>query len=345
MSCLTDYIGLKITPTPDPAPAAPKSGLYINILPGVSTELADKIADCEQANYLGVWSDVQIRAYEILKESIVSIMHGRAKINREVYQTKRFATLGQTKVSIPASAEWRGVYVRVPQSKYAQFNVLTLYVYSETIVTTTFRAWDPSDGKQLYTKSIDLVVGLNEIEIENIFGLRFGIIEVFAAVDCTSVQTIETQQPYYIWEDENCNECNSVNYQHTTSPELRPASLPTSGGPLNGEIQKSSQGKGVWIEARIQCSVDEFICQNKALFKTSWLYLLGRELLSEKIASPRLTYWAASNLEVTMENRTTFSNQYKSYLKKACEAITLTGDTVCFDCIASQQVLTGRSFV
>lgn len=343
--CLTDYIGLKVFPTPNPAPDPPASGLYVNILPGISTELADKIADCEQEDYDGVWSDIQIRSYEILKESIISIMYDRAKINREVYQTKRFATYGQVKESIAASPEWRGFYVRVPQSKYAQFNLLTLYVYSESEVTTTFKAWDPSDGKLLYTQEIELVVGVNEIEIENIFGLRFGIIEVFAAIDCTNVQTIVTQQPYYLWIDEDNCECGNLDYAHTTSPELRPAYISTTEQPLNGVIHKSSQGKGVWMEARIQCSVDEFICQNKKLFKTSWLYLLGRELLSEKLASPRLTYWAVTNLEVTAENRETFSRQYKSYLKKACDSIPLTGDTVCFDCEASQKVLTGKSFI
>lgn len=59
MTCFTDYIGLSLCAG---AYESPPSGIYINSLPGLSMESLDKIADQEQVNYLGVWTDVQANA-------------------------------------------------------------------------------------------------------------------------------------------------------------------------------------------------------------------------------------------------------------------------------------------
>jgi hypothetical protein len=61
MSCLTDYIGIRVCSTDE----APGSGLYINSLPGLSLESIDAIADQDQTTYRGVWADAQDEAYQL----------------------------------------------------------------------------------------------------------------------------------------------------------------------------------------------------------------------------------------------------------------------------------------
>lgn len=68
MVCLRDYIGLSLCG----AYESPASGVYINSLPGLSIESIEKIADQEQVNYLGVWSDVQDNAIEHFKIDVRS---------------------------------------------------------------------------------------------------------------------------------------------------------------------------------------------------------------------------------------------------------------------------------
>jgi hypothetical protein len=58
MSCLTDYIGLKICGNENP-----ESGVFINSLPGISIEMMDSIAESEQITFKGVWADVQTEAW------------------------------------------------------------------------------------------------------------------------------------------------------------------------------------------------------------------------------------------------------------------------------------------
>lgn len=57
MTCLSDYIGLKICGN-----ETSESGLFLNSLPGISFESVEKIADSEQLTYAGVWADVQAEA-------------------------------------------------------------------------------------------------------------------------------------------------------------------------------------------------------------------------------------------------------------------------------------------
>lgn len=59
MSCLTDYIGIRICESQE----APGSGVYINSLPGISLQSIDGIANDDQVTYAAVWTDVQTEAF------------------------------------------------------------------------------------------------------------------------------------------------------------------------------------------------------------------------------------------------------------------------------------------
>jgi hypothetical protein len=58
MSCFHDYIGIKGCNSPEGA-----SGLFITQLPGLTLEVIEKMAEKEQVNFMGVWKDVQDRAW------------------------------------------------------------------------------------------------------------------------------------------------------------------------------------------------------------------------------------------------------------------------------------------
>lgn len=71
MSCLTDYIGIKIC-----ADQTVPEGGYINSLPGITLESIDRIATEDQLTYSGVWDDVQTEAFTIFESDFM------AEVNR-----------------------------------------------------------------------------------------------------------------------------------------------------------------------------------------------------------------------------------------------------------------------
>ncbi len=58
LACLLDYIGLKAC-----GDTQPDSGQWINSLPGISLTALSATVESEQVNYKGLWSDIQVEAY------------------------------------------------------------------------------------------------------------------------------------------------------------------------------------------------------------------------------------------------------------------------------------------
>lgn len=338
MDCLTNYIGLRNCGLP-----APDSGLHVNSLPGMSTELADKIANSEQVNFVGVWEDIQLRSILRFKDDIINSMFEYVKFNETVYQTKRLLkSQPSALIPIPAANEYRGAYFMLPEGKYSEYRLNELYVYSYETVTTTLKVWDVNDGSELYSQSIDLVPGLNTIsDIGQVFNLKYRILELFIGVDCSGVTTIQTLSDLYGWynSDWACvaqSQCTGTRGFFQILPATYDPTLPLNLTNLN----RSGIGKGVVIGAEVGCSIDQFICDNKKKLVQPLLYLLGSETLFQKLGSPRMNYWAASNLEQTDALRAEFEKRYFSNLKRVLNAIPLVGESVCFNCEEVAQVQT-----
>lgn len=330
MDCLENYIGLKNCALPEP-----DSGIYVNILPGIKTELVDKIASSEQINFAGVWHDVKQRSFLRFKNDVIMKIHERTDFKDIIYQTKNLTTLNPTLQVVTAGPEYRGVYLRIPTTKYAEYYIDTLQVYSDTIVTTTLKVFDINDGKELYSQSVDLQIGLNNILVDKYFNLRYGNLELFVGVDCSNFNSIQTYQEQYFWYDEDM-ECvttrNAFHGQRTFSLELDPGILDIAKQAIYSNIQRKGIGSGVTVVSQIKCSIDVFICQNRKQLEQALLYLLGAEILMEKLGSPRLNFFTVSNLENTEFIRLEFEKRYKDNMSRAMKTIPLEGEGFCFHC-------------
>jgi hypothetical protein len=326
--CLVDYIGLKNVTT------APESGLFINSLPGMSTELADKIASTEEVDAEGVWNDVQTWAFLRFKNDVVNTIGEEVKLNQIIYQTKR-PKVYRNQAEINLGANYRGVVVQVPESKYVAFYLKEVYVFSDAVAQTTIKVFDLNDGVEVHTQDELLSLGLNTIKIDKTFSLtNFGGINLFIAVDGTNFNTISFYPEYFDFYDCH-NMCHSgiQNFHgQTYSLIIEPAEIPLSSDMDFDNLTKFSDGRGVAIGAEIQCSVEEFICQNKKSLEQCLLYLLGAEMLLQKLGSFRLNFFASTNLELTNANRVEFEKRYYSNLKRTLSSIPIHGDSLCFEC-------------
>ncbi len=325
MDCLNNYIGLK------GCSEAPESGFYINGLPGMSTELVDNIANSEQVSYAQVWEDVKQRSFLGLKDDVVNYMYNDPEnpkpvnFNQVIYQTKKLTKKGHNAISVPMSENYSGVYVKLPESKYVEFYFREIYVFSDRDIETVLKVWDLNDQSILLEKEISLSEGLNTVLVDTTFLLRYGVLELFIGVDTSEFNSIQTKIDFYGWYD-----CEYSCCMDNGSIMIDPATLLIGEDATFSNLERG-EGNGISIGAEVKCSVDDFICENrKTLLRAIW-YLLACEMLMQKIGSPRLNYFTASNLEQTEYLMNSFKNSYKSSLKIAIDTIPLE-KSLCFDC-------------
>jgi hypothetical protein len=335
---LINYIGLKNCNLP-----TPESGDYLNELPGMSTELVDKIANSEQINFSGVWADVQKNSFRRLRDTAINLMYEYIKFNSIVYQTRRLVK-SQVNQLIPVlrSPVYAGVYQMVPESKYSEYRLNGVWVYSSQIVTTTVKVWDVNDGTELYSSSVDLIIGLNYVTIGEVFELKYRVLELFIGVDVTNFDTIQTLNDYYNWYDSDmaCAAMACGGGGQRGFFQFYPATYSTGTTLQYSNIIKSGIGRGITVDAEIRCSIDQFLYDNREILKSAILYLLAAEMLLYKVNSPRMNFFTATNLEQTEETRLLFENRFLSNLKRSLNTIPLTGESLCFSCEETFKVTT-----
>jgi hypothetical protein len=336
---LTNYIGLKNCNL-----LVPESGDYINELPGMSTELVDKIANSEQINFAGVWADVQKNAFRRFKDDTINLMYEYIKFNSIIYQTRRLVK-SQINALIPVlrSPLYAGVYQMCPESKYSEYRLNGAWVYSSQTITTTLKVWDVNDGSVIYTASADLIPGLNYVSIKQIIPLKYRILEMFIGIDVSNFDSIQTLNDYYYWYDSDmaCAAQGSFGYGAQRGFfQFYPATFDSNNVMQYSNIIKSGIGRGITVDAEIRCSIDQFLYDNREILGSALLYLLAAEMLLHKRSSPRLNFYTASNLEQTEETRLLFEDRYRSNLKRALNTIPLTGESLCFDCEETFKVAT-----
>jgi len=336
MNCLTDYIGIKS------CSITPSSGKYINILPGMSTELVDNIANSEQVTFNGVWSDIQDAAFDVFANDIAIFLRKNkaSKFDEVLFQTNRIGNISRNPEFIAPSLNYNGVYMRVPASKYTELNIKNLWVYSQSALTTTFKIFDVNDGSVLFTKEVVLSAGLNTIEIDQVITIKYANIVLFMGVDATDLTSIETERGIYDWGLDDC-ECAHEYYFPSNSFEYWPAQLGLSDEAIFENIEQNGSGFGVGIDADLMCSVSQFICENKKFLQTAWMYLLATQTLLQKLGSFRINMFTTSNLEATAFLRSRYEKQYLDALDRTLES--LPKNDICISCEGTLNVYTGGS--
>lgn len=325
MDCLLDYIGLKGCNS-----EAPRSGKFLNSMPGMSTELVDNISSSDQITYKETWANIQSEAFSRMKDDILNILREDSNFKEIVYQTRRLTKFTRTTDVIDSSSYYNGLYLRIPESRYIDLYLRQLYVYSDTVVTTVLKVFDINDGSELYTQDIDLVVGFNSIEIDEVLDLKYGIMDVFIGVDASGFNSIKTQRDLYYLCDRDDVPCDHNHRVSNYLYEIWPSRLLLSDNPTFENIDKEGFGRGVAFGIDIRCSVESFICENKKSLEESWRHVLAWQTLVTKIGSYRLNLFTTSNLENTAYLRDQYEKRYMSMLKNVLKNIPV--NDICLNC-------------
>lgn len=78
-----------------------------------------------------------------------------------------------------------------------------------------------------------------------------------------------------------------------------------------------------------ECDYDELICDNKELLTNAWKYLLGVQLMIERLYSPRLNRFTTVDREQAQELKDFYQVEYEKYLSQAVLLFDITGCELC----------------
>jgi hypothetical protein len=343
MNCLTDYVGLLSCGS-----ASPISGVYINDYPGMGMELLESISTPEQYSYAGFWESTQRASYQRFRMDIQKVLFSvaEARLDQVLFRTsKQFVQQWQQITPLAASEQFRGVFVSIEGSKYLGLRIRQLYIYNAGSVAVNevpFSIFQTQDGKVIYSNNVDLSPGMNYIPINETFVSDFDKINIMVAVDCTNLSTLTGSFMDFGWEQFDVECGNRFSWIMNNGWSIFPVTAPLNYG-LGVDWNQDSTQSGIYIDADLVCSLDQFICHEKEYLIDAWANLLCYQILWAKISSPRANYFAQSNRELTERNMTTFLDNYNQSIATWANQLNLRGEDLCFNCENSGLIQQGFS--
>lgn len=77
------------------------------------------------------------------------------------------------------------------------------------------------------------------------------------------------------------------------------------------------------------CDYEALICTNKEILATAWKYLLGVQLMSERMFSERLNRFTLVDRKQAEELRAAYQSEYEVYLEQAIQLLDTTDCDLC----------------
>lgn len=335
MECLRDYIGLKGCGQADPA-----SGLLLNSLPGISTFMVTKIIDSDQVTYLNVWRDVQNRALKKFQSSVIATFKKvKSQRIKTVTHVSDLGRLINDDAPLAATAQWRGVTVELMfpglvytlESSLQVIFVQSISLYSaEAVEDLEIKVFDLDTGATLDTFTQDVAAGWNLIRIAT----SYDAFRIFIAYDATEIDSVKLDiTPSSTTYCQICadhifghGEC-TAKVQGAVSVDL---ATPT-------EIVQGNDVYGLSAIFSIQCRYDWVVCSNLEIFSNAWLYLLGAEMMTERIYSERVNRFTTIDIDSAVSLRNEYLAEFDRELSLAINGIDISDSDCCIECEAMIQ--------
>lgn len=325
MECLKNYIGIKGCGN-----TKPLSGMYINQLAGITLENIEKIADKEQVTFMGVWNDIQARSWIRLEKDLRRSLRNKYKLKS--ISSNGFINPNIDVVNIEAaSAHYKGVVIDISSNIYSTQKPSFLAIGIGDIKLTLPQAaaevilkiFDEA-GNMLDEFTIeDATEGVNIIEVSK----KYSAQKLFVAIDATNLPLATGYIPKSILAgccDCICkvcgDSCNANIYGGQSLIETPDA------------ISKEDNFYGLQICFSVSCDYSSIICCNKQEFIDVWMFLLGCELMLERLYSPRLNKFTTIDREQAQELKDYYTAEYERALEEAIKGISVEEQDCCIVC-------------
>lgn len=335
MECLRDYIGIEGCDG-----VTPESGRYVNELPGINTFQVGKIADQEQVTFLEVWTDVQNRALKKFEGSVIRAFRDHKSFR--IKSINQLVDLGRkidTTVVTQNAAEYRGVAIELifPSDLYSLQSSLqviwieSISIYSPAIIANLpIKIFDLETGDTLDTLTQNVVVGWNRIAVTS----SYDALRIFIAYDATNLDSAELNINQY--SSTCCQLCADTIFgigecearvQGRVSDDLS--------DPTEGDTGTNTFGLSAVFS--IRCRYDWLVCNNRDYFGQALMYLLGAEVLWERINSERLNRYTTIDLDQARKLQEDFLLEFDKELLNAVSGVDISSQDCCVECISPIQ--------
>lgn len=333
MKCLENYIGIRGC-----GQAEPESGLYVDQLAGISLKLIDNLANSEQLTFQGVWSDVQTRALRQFTTLVIAHFKTKYRLKRLVDE---FVVGDDASYDLldPAN-EYRGVTINLkPNQAYPTATPAISPLIKMCMAEIEFFATDDVADVEfliatennindvLWSEVIDLKFGWNKIKAHFCMPAFMVTQQMIIAADCNGMATINT----FIGngtssQNGGCCECCIDNC----------CSAVIKGGIYNLDDQEltyyTDNSFGFRLVASLQCSYEGLVCANKEIFATALWYLLGKELMFERMHSDRLNKWTTIDRSRAKELHDMYQETFQREMDIVIDGIDLFDNGCCLEC-------------
>ena len=323
MECLRDYIGLRGCSN-----ETPESGLYINSLSGISLDSLQGMASAERDTYIEVWDDIQTRTirrfdYEVskefnkryrLKRIPLSIDAGRRTISgsAEAITETNIGILIDTGVTDTTFVRSQLGTLAVQEVWFYKLEFapaqLNIYSIGNSGITTDV----------LYSKTLTgLVSGWNKIHI----GQNFEAEKLHISFEWDSgEEAIQSPLP-------NSNLFNSMSREYFSCN----CKATIKGIKFDdiSNVTETAYTNGISVVFSLRCSYEKLVCANKEQFALPFYYLLGLEVMTERLGNDRINQWTL-NTEKAKEFAALYEHQFKESLESIVGGIDI--NDFCLEC-------------
>jgi len=350
MNCLKNYIGAKGC-----SDSEPDSGLYINSLPGISQYMMDLISNREQLGVEGLWEEVENRTLEIFSSFVVNKFKARYKIRSLTQSVNLGKIIDKETSSLQSVADdiYRGLIVDINSGSTStkkailssQLQVITvqsLSIYLPTnpsddidVVIIDGETGDALDS--FIIKEYDSndattgKLGWNLIKVNKVY-FTSKLLMYYDATIVNSVYQSIPEEAINSWK--TC--CNSMYKTNDCDAYIRGIHTDNFADTLVYETGNNTFGLSAIFS--IGCKYDALICDNKEAFKIPLWYLLGAELINERLYSERLNEFTVLGKDEAKELFDTFKYEFEKTLADAINGIDLSKRDCCIECNAPVQL-------
>lgn len=267
--CVNNFIGLskKCQPT------APTSGLYIDMLEGLSVK---NIASFTTGNAI----NAQALLNEKLELVFLDLKNNFSKVlfdNVVGHSVDSLISPDFDDKSIDGNAQRRGIEIERKRGQLTKLVVERIYVKSASsvsglVITIT-------DGANPVTRTVDLTADLETL-IEINYSTTGNKVNIYFE-NADVLPYVGNIHPYNEFCESDCMSCGCEGLKIRA---MAGTSLLTS-------------YRGIRLDASLQCDTEKMTCLIAQRMSLTVLYMLGIQLLNELVASDRLNFLTVNNKE------------------------------------------------
>jgi hypothetical protein len=298
---------------------------FVNDLPGVGGELLENLGTREAATLAETWAKIKRRAAIRLLDQAEQRLADLFGWSKSVYESPAPA-LRTADVAPYADATSAGVLGYIPDG--ARLDVfldqLTFYLLGDDAAVVEIGLFDVATGNPLdlldaqgdpiSLEPITATPGLNQVRLDGRLDTPFEATEFYIGLYGENGDPLAVGlRQFGLVPPSDVGLAPAVLVEDSQDPVI----VGDTWAPLA-------------LEMRVQCSLAKAIDRNPGDWATAWLYLLGAEILAEKIRSPRTNYWSSANIASAEVSRQELTASYNAALNRIIKRLDV--GALCADC-------------